>query len=222
MSNALVSPSVAYDPTDAEIQERFLALMPELNSRMQAIGKNVNRNDYEEVAAEALAMAWRNFRAKARRGQFLNAAQLSWYSWQWTRSGRRIAGGSATDVLDEQCQRRGRAKIISISALMQPRRKMSCDAPPMPDRLKRDFERAIEGRHKESPLQRTATRIDWRALSEKLSPRLRTLLKRLSRGDRPGQIAVSFGVSPCRISQLITALQKEVVEFFGGDLVVNP
>ena len=218
MSNAVVSPSVAYDPTDAEIQERFLALMPELNSRMQAIGKNVNRRDYEEVAAEALAMCWRNFRAKARRGTWLNATQLAWYSWAWVQSGRRIAGGSATDVHDEQCQRRGRAKLISISTLMQPRRKMRCDVTPMPDRLQKDFERAIEGRHKEGPFQRAATRIDWKALSERLSPKLRTLLKRLSRGDRPGQIAVSFGVSPCRVSQLISALQLEVVEFFGGEL----
>ena len=218
MSTAVVSPSVAYDPTDAEIQEKFLALLPELNCRVKAIGKNVNRHDYEEVAAEAMAMAWRNFRAKARRGTWLNATQLAWYSWAWVRSARRIAGGSATDVHDEQCQRRGRAKIISISTLMQPRRKMRGDVTPMPDRLQKDFERAIEGRHKESPLQRAATRIDWRALSKTLSPRLRTLLKRLSRGDRPGQIAVSFGVSPCRISQLISELQRAVVEFFGGEL----
>jgi DNA-binding CsgD family transcriptional regulator len=220
MTTAVVSPVPAYDPTDAEIQERFLALMPELNSRMQAIGKNVCRKDAEEFAAEALAMCWRNFRAKARRGTWLNATQLAWYSWAWVQSGRRIAGGSATDVHDEQCQRRGRSKIISISTLMQPRRKMRCDVTPMPDRLQKDFERAVSGRHKESPLQRAATRIDWRALSEKLSPRLRTLLKRLSRGDRPGEIAVSFGVSPGRISQMITALKEEVVKFFGGDLAV--
>jgi DNA-binding CsgD family transcriptional regulator len=221
MSIALVSSAIGYDPTDAEIQERFLLMMPELNSRMQAIGKNVCRKDAEEVACEALAMCWRNFRAKARRGQFLNASQLAWYSWAWVRSARRIAGGSATDIFDEQCQRKGRSKIISISTLLQPRRSMRCNTTPMPDRLQKDFERAISGRHKESPFQRAATRIDWNALSERLSPRLRTLLKRLSRGDRKGEIAVSFGVSPCRISQLIAALQREVVEFFGGDLAVR-
>ena len=220
MINAMKVQSVTPPLTDADFTAAFEKLIPELQSRITACAKHTS--DPEEVAAELWAHCWANFKQKASRGELLTPSWLMWFAWKAVEAGRTCAGSeSVTDVTSVLCHRRGRSRLVSICALSNtagPRqRRDNADQ----ERLARDFNRTISGSYRESPFARAATRIDWAALSRGLSPRLRNLLHRLSRGERPSDVAEALGLSRGRVSQLVGDLKREVVKFFGADLPVQ-
>ena len=209
-------PIAAPVPTAAVIEAKFLDVYPELESRARRIARSFRRAIRDDIQAEVIASAWLNFVQAAKTGRWLNGLQLGWAAWQFVRAHRSVAGSSSTDVMAQQTQQRGRATVHSIASFLRPNPDDS--KKPDADRLQRDFDIAIGGRWRESPADRCATKLDWEALGSELQPRLKEVLHGYSRGDRPGEIAKNFNVSPCRVTQLTERLRTEVLEFFGQDL----
>ena len=208
--------SAQSNPHAVEIEAAFLRLLPELSSRANAIGRNVNRNESEELAAEVLAMAWQNYQQAAKGGRWLTASQLAWYAWAYVRDGRALAGSSGTDALATRTKINGRSNVYSFTSFDS-----QCNRPrrESPTRLERDFVLATTSQERDGPALLTATKLDWMAFARTLTPRMRRLLYRLVRGDPKTLIAHRLGVSKCRVTQLIGDLQGLAGEFFGPDLL---
>jgi len=77
-------------------------------------------------------------------------------------------------------------------------------------------EHLIDNRRTPVPDQ-VAFRIDFPAWLNTLSARDRRITNELATGERPGDVAREFGVSPGRVSQLRRELQRSWEEFIGDD-----
>ncbi|GMV83105.1 MAG: hypothetical protein AMXMBFR7_42890 [Planctomycetota bacterium] len=208
-------------PSDAEIATQFEALLPELNSRAERIGRAVARNsvDQEEAAAEVIAHAWLNYRSAARRGTWLLASQLAWVAWHCVRSGCLATGGSSvTDVMDPRAQRRGRARMASLPNYQRSSRgkRSRCRTATADSRR---LSAALTSGERESPAERVRVRLDWNAFAERLSPRHRTILTGLAEGREQRELAAALRVSPGRITQNKAELGALVLEAFGADIL---
>ncbi|GMV83972.1 MAG: hypothetical protein AMXMBFR7_51560 [Planctomycetota bacterium] len=209
-------------PSDAEIAAQFEALLPELNSRAERIGRAVARNsvDQEEAAAEVIAHAWLNFRSAARRGTWLLASQLAWVAWHTARSGRLAAGGSSvTDAMDPCAHRMGRAKVISLHRLLgasrrRPKLEFQQSEMARPDRVGRSLTTAEH----DSPAERARVHLDWSAFAAQLSLRHQAILCGLAEGWEQREMAAALGVSPGRITQQKADLAALVTEQFGAEV----
>ena len=213
-----IVPTPFATPSDEEIERRFLDVYAEIQSRAKRIARSFRRRDQEDVEAEVVAAAWINFQQAARAGRWLNGTQLGWASWNFVRSRRSAAGGNTvTDVMSPMAQLRGRAKVLSFGSFERPH--IEREHAVVDDRrLRKDYERAITGRWRETPLQRAQVRVDWVAFSKSLRPNLRTILYGLSRGDQKTEIANRLSLSNGRISQLVNELQVAVWWFFAGNI----
>lgn len=196
--------------SDAEIALSFERILPELTSRIAACAAHAP--DPEEAAAEMAAHAWRNYRQAARSGRELAPGLLAWAAYSWVKGGRSMTGDSCRDVHAVQCQRRGRARVIHLSALLKRRRREDYRA--VSDE---QFTRCIAYEHRD-PAKEAAARLDWQALYRTLSRRLQRVLHGLAVGDRTSALAQRLRVSQGRASQLKTELGGRVLEFFGPAL----
>jgi hypothetical protein len=77
---------------------------------------------------------------------------------------------------------------------------------------------ALTTNEHQRPDRRAAVRLDWAALARRLDARLRKMLHWLAIGERKVVIAKRLHVSPCRITQLLAMLAREIAAFFGEDL----
>ncbi|GMV83852.1 MAG: hypothetical protein AMXMBFR7_50360 [Planctomycetota bacterium] len=214
---AVVSQTV---PSEAEIAARFEALIPELTSRAERIGRAVALHlvDQEEAAAEVVAHAWQNFRSAARRRKWLLASQLAWVAWHAARTGRLAVGGSSiTDVLDPRAHRMGRAKVVSLHRLSYVSRRPRLGLHPTELARPGRVGRSLTTSENDSPAERVRVRLDWSAFAGQLLTRHRAILAGLVEGWEQRELAAVLGVSPGRITQNKAELAARVLEHFGAD-----
>jgi len=69
------------------------------------------------------------------------------------------------------------------------------------DRLKGWRELVVED-HRSGPAETAATRLDFESWLSRLSPRRRRIAESLAQGNLPMDVAVEFGMSRGRVSQL--------------------
>ena len=208
----MISPAVQQPETvvsDAEIEATFLEILPELQSRIDGCASK--SPDSEEIGAEMMAHAWRNYQQAARNGTLLHPGLLVWVAWNAVRSGRRLCGSSCVDVHAAQCQRRKRSFVIHISSLVAPQQKGDVHA-----RVRASFSECISQGYRD-PADEAAAKIDWEALRDGLSNRLQRVLDGFAIGDRKGELARRLKLSPGRITQLKDELGIRVMEFFWND-----
>ena len=86
-------------PSDEEIRNRFIELLPEVSSRLSRRFAGQGMELREEHVAEGIAMAWQNFRNASRKGKDLTAGNLSWAAAKAVLSGRRLGGSCSVDAL---------------------------------------------------------------------------------------------------------------------------
>ena len=197
-------------PSHQEIEARFHALLPELRSRALAIAA-ASRGDPDEVLAEVIGFAWYDHRQSALKGRWLTGSQLAWYGRLRVREGHSLGSRrSKSDILSLACQRKGRAKIVSLSTMDERRADDPC---------RQQFDRLI-GENQPSIPAEVAARIDWSSLRHQLPGRLRRILDGLIAGEGTGQIARSLGVSAARVCQQKDQLRAAVAGFFGNALPV--
>ena len=72
----------------SEIEQRFDAVYPELDSRANRMGRRYR--DPEEAAAEARAFMWSDFVNAARKGRWLRPGDMAFYAAKRLRAGRAL------------------------------------------------------------------------------------------------------------------------------------
>lgn len=203
------SPAVRTEavPSQAEIERRFLPLLPELRTRALEIAA-ASRTDPDETLAEVMGFAWYDYQQSALKGRWLAAEQMAWYGRLRVREGHSLGSRrSKCDALSTACRRRGRSNVIHLSRL----------AEGIPDPIQKRFDQAITTGQR-NPADEAAVRIDWNALRNILTGRLRRILDGLIAGEGTGQLAKALGISAARVCQLKTELAAAVAGFFASTL----
>ena len=189
-----------------DLHERFLKQLPRIEAHAKFAFRHVGcPHAREDLEAETVALAWREFLQLVERGRNPEAfvTTLALRCAQAARSGRRVAGGYRKR---EAMPQRGVTRRTPIRI-------------PLGDAEYLELRYLTEALHEDTqtPVPRlVAFRIDflaWRAL---LSERKRTMLDALAAGGQTCEVAEAFGVCPARVSQMRRELAAGWREFRAG------
>jgi hypothetical protein len=198
-------PAKADGPPDlAEIQKRFLALVPAVLSSARRLFRALPCPQLrDDLAAEAVAIAWRWYRALAERRRDpdrfgLRLARLAALA---VSSGRRLCGGQGVhEPFSIACRRRHGVRVSSIGDV-------HADA---------SLAAALaDGRHSPVPEQ-AAFRVDFPAWKSGLPVATQAVLAQLALGHRTRDVAASCGRSPARVAQIRRELRDSYLRFLSG------
>jgi hypothetical protein len=130
-------------------------------------------------------------------------------------SGRRLSGQErARDVLSPLAQRRHGFRVEPLPTSPRvphealhgsPRRQRNQDA----------FEERLQDNTQTPVPEQAAFRLDFRAWRVMLSPRQRRLVRAMIRGERTGELARRFKVTPARVSQLRAEFRRSWLHYCG-------
>ena len=111
-------------------------------------------------------------------------------------------------------ERLHRVNVVSLSRLSEARR----DLAPNDTAVDRIVSALSTNEH-EQPDVRAQVRLDWGALARQLPERLRKILRWLAIGASKTWIARRLKITNGRASQLLDKLGREVLSFFGPELL---
>ena len=195
-------------PSSEEIENRFNAIWPELQSRAAAMSRRYAPEN-EEAESEALASMAANFVTAARRGRWLPATMLAYYAATRLRVGRSLVGNAVNDPLGALCRIRNKSKALMFSQLLA-RKRGRHESPEMSKRLVE----ALTSDVRENPAERCATKLDWQTFVATQPERIQRVLAGLAEGFSRKEMAKLIGVSQCRITQLMDRVRLSLTEFF--------
>ena len=187
------------EQTFASANERFLALLPELQSRARALSRRYPKRMRCAAADDALCAMYLNHAQAFHRGEHLSAANLGFYAGLHLRH--------RSDVTRRFHQHRsGRDHHIETTE--------RGDHVP-------ELGRILTAESMRDPAYQTQVAMDWDRFADQQDRRHRRILTGIARGDRKGQIAASISVSNGRLSQILCSLARDINAFFEGDLPLN-
>ena len=179
-------PLAAADPHAA-----FLAELPRFAAHARFAARHITcPHRRAEFQAEVLALAWRQFARRHRRGKDPGAfvTTLALRCSQAVRAGRRLVrADGARDALSPVARvRHG----FAVERLPHPR----CGVPHLAEALADDTRTPVP--------EQAAFRLDYPRWRAGFRPRTRAVLDALAVGGRTGEVARRFGISQGRVSQL--------------------
>ena len=183
----------------------FLTLIPIVTRHARIVFRHRPAAEREEAVAEAVAAAFESYLALKARGQdpvrdFPSV--MATFAVLHVKTGRHVGGHqSTTDVLSPQAQARHHFQVASLSR----------DTPPSdwqrdglrPNRhVTNVYEERLQDNRQTPVPDQVAFRMDWPAFLQTLSERDRRMALALAE-DRPAsEVAVRFGLSRARVTQL--------------------
>lgn len=194
------------DPDLANLHAGFLLLLPRLEAHARAYFRHVRcPQKKDDLAAEAVAIAWSWYRRLVRRGKDPHAFAATFIhrALCQARSHRRLCGQQkAKDVLSPLAQSRHAFHT-------QPLPEYDTAGP---GKL---VLAALADNTTTPPDEQAAFRIDFSAWLASLTARRRRVALDLLSGERPGDVAVKRSLSPGRVSQLRRELLHDWRQYCG-------
>lgn len=183
---------VASTLCNAELHSRFLAILPRIENHARIYFRHLKCPvKKEEAVAEAVALAWKWFVRLVRRGKDVSGfvSTLAAFAAKAVRSGRRVCGmEKGKDVLSPRAQMR---HGFTVSKLPD---HSTLETNPLNEALQ-------DNRRSPVPDQ-VAFRLDFPRWLRSYSPRDRHIILAMTMNERTSELAVRFGLTPGRISQL--------------------
>ena len=211
-TNAVVQ--VAIPPSPHEIEVRFESLYPEIESRARRMSRRFR--DPEECQAESVAFMWLDFANAARDGKWLAPSRLAHYAALRLRSGRKLTDNSFRDAMSSQSQVRRHFCVLPFPARHpKPRR---ANEVPAADQ----FIEAIPVTRREDTLDRIATKLDMQVFLSRQPQRVVKILALLVEGYRRIDAARVVGLSPGRVSQVLDAVERDLLDFLDAGIRQRP
>jgi hypothetical protein len=190
----------------ASWQAGFLSVLPAIQTHATIKFRRLRAERREEAIQEAIAAACVSYQLLAVQGRLhvAHASTLADYAVKHVRSGRHIGGAqdAAKDVLSPAAALRHGVRAIRFSQRgsggMQGWRRV-----------------VVEGRGRVSIADLAAFRVDFARFLKTLGRRDQRVIDCFVRGDRTGEVAAIFGLTPGRISQLRTRFERQWRNFQG-------
>jgi hypothetical protein len=198
-------------PIAEALHRRFLEIVPAIERHGHVYFRHLRCwHRFQEVLAEMTALCWKWFVRLVEQGR--DAADfpttLATYAARAVRSGRRLCGQErARDVLSSRAQQ---LKHFAVQSL--PDQDSGSDD-------NRTIE-ALRDNTKSPPDEQAAFRIDFPDWLARLGDRNRRIAQDMAMGERTTDLAVRYGTSQARISQLRTAFRDDWRRFTGEGAVV--
>ena len=187
-------PGVRADtPNAAELHRRFLEIVPAIERHGLVYFRHLRCwHRLREALAEMVALAWKWFLRLVQKGKDAAAfpATIAAFAARAVRSGRRLCGQEkARDVMSSRAQQR---KHFAVQ--------------PWPDQDSGGDDNgaleALRDNTKSPPDEQAAFRIDFPAWLARLGDRNGRIAWDMALGERTQELAVRYGTSQARISQL--------------------
>ena len=198
-------PTTSAEALHRQFVDRILPVV-ELHARIRL--RYVSGQDYDDAVQEAQAVAWQLFIQAIAGGKDPTGfpTYIAAFAVRRVRSERLLAGPNTRDVLSPVTQQRNGFEVHSLDD-------ESCD-----EATGWKAAASVDTRRWPVP-DVVAFRVDFERWLNGLSHRVRSITERLTVGDRTGEVARQFRVSPSRISQLRKELQQSWDEFQGESAV---
>ena len=172
----------------------------ELNASMQF--RHLKGQDRDDAIQESMAVAWQLFIQAIELGKSPAnfPTYIAAYAVKRVRSGRLLAGKNSRDVLAPATQQRNGFEVHSLD-----------DESCTPDA---GWKAAVAQDTKNfTPADAVAFRLDFDRWMKSLKQRDREIGERLAVGDRPGQVARKFKLSPSGVSKTRRRMQRRWEQF---------
>jgi hypothetical protein len=189
----------------------FLSLLPRIELHGKVYFRDVGSAELqEELIAEMVALCWKWFLCLLKQGKDPHAfpSAICTYAARAVHSGRRLCGQEpAREVLSPLAQARHGFVVASI---------------PDGSALAGDvFAEALRDNTQTPVPEQVSFRLDFPAWRATWSERDRRVIDDLIRGERTGDLARKYGLSPARISQLRREFFEDWCRFCAGPPDVN-
>jgi len=188
---------------DATVQQRFEQMLPRIRRQAAIAFSDYAPEARDDLVAEVVANAYCAFVRLAARGKtdLGYAVPLTMFAIRQVKDGRRV--GSKHSICDVMSPYAKRQKGFTV----QPLDRSNDTGETWQDIV-------VEDRHAGPDVVAT-TRIDFGEWLRSLPQKTRRIATRLAVGDRAGDVARRFGVSPSRISHIRRELSRSWAEFQG-------
>jgi hypothetical protein len=190
-------------PTLAQLQARFLAVMPRIETHARFYFRHLKcPHQREEALAECLALAWSWFVRLVQRGKNPEAfiSVLADFAARAVSSGRCLCGHQkAKEVLSPVAQRRHGFTVQRLHLYAYP-----------PHGL---WEQAIHDNTQTPVIDQVVFRVDFSAWLQTQTKRDRRLIERLLVGERTGAVAQAYRLSAGRVAQLRRQFHADWLRF---------
>jgi hypothetical protein len=190
-------------PGAEQLHAAFLLILPRIETHARIWSRHlVCPGLKEDFVSEAVALAWKSFVRLAERGRDATqfASALASVVVRAVRSGRRLCGQERSrDVMSPAAQR---MQGFRVEELMPPAIHERPRSEPFGQRLHDAFEERLRDNTQTPVVEQVVFRCDFPAWLGTLSARNRRVVDDLMAGERTGDVAQKFGLSPGRVSQL--------------------
>lgn len=169
-------------------QYSFEELLPQIQCRLRFAFRGLSAEAKDEAVQEATCHACRAYAslAEQRRTQVATAASLARFAVAQFRAGRRFGHRlNINDVSSEYCQQRRCLKVFRLN-----------------NSAKASWSEALVEDRTVTPADLAASRIDYPAFLGRLGQRDRRIAEVLATGETTRRVAMLFGLSVGRVSQL--------------------
>jgi hypothetical protein len=182
-------------PTIEDVQDEFVAFLPELSTRLSFRFRRLHPEAKEDAVAEGIGSAWQVFLSARMSGKMVTVSNLSFYSGKMVYAGRRVAGTSNVDALAEGAEaRKHMLEHVSLDSL---------------GNVSSAFCTTFGDRRWRWPvLDYVAPSMDWEAFEGRCSDRDQKIIRMRRAGWRQTEIASKLGISPPAVNQRLSALES--------------
>jgi hypothetical protein len=190
-------------PTLAQLQARFLAVMPRIETHARIYFRHLRcPHQREEALAECLALAWWWYVRLVRRGKTPEAfiTVLADFAARAVSSGRRLCGQeTVNEVLSLRAQRRHGFTVQRLHPQGTP--------------LGNPWDEAVQDNTQTPVPAQVVFRVEFPAWLQTRTKRDRRIIDWLLRGEQTGVVAQAFDLSPGRVAQLRRQFQADWLRF---------
>lgn len=146
-----------------------------------------------------------------RKGKRVTAGNVSFYTLQHLKSGRRTVGYSGVDVLASGTQLNGRSTVSSIHEEV-PMSSETDETVPVSELMSRD---------EEDPCTKATRKLDWQQFYRTQDRSGRQLLNCMAEGQSPREIAGQLKLTQPAVRQRTDQLRTAVKSFFGEAVIAE-
>ena len=202
----MIAPIKTDSTTSAEAMHRQFVdcILPAVQHHASVQFRHLKGQNRDDAIQETMAVAWQFFVQAIDAGKDPTSFPhcLADLAVRRVRSGRRFAGHNSRDVMSQRAQMRHGFEVHSLDD-------ESCDA-------STGWKAAVteDSRHS-SPADTVCFRLDFDCWLGRLRQRDRRIAESLAVGNRTGEVACAFNVTPSGISHLRNRLRQSWEEFEG-------
>jgi hypothetical protein len=188
-------------------------IVPRLRSAIPRSVNCVGAEDHAELIQDATCMAARMIDRVEGQGKLgtITASNISYYTIQHCKSGRRANGTSSVDIMGSSTQLNGTSRLHSLNEVVA-EDEAGCEIFELQDVLSNDHE---------DPGMVAARKLDWDRFLDQLSHVEQLVIEFLSAGKTLRDVARQVGLSDSAMQGYRRKIGAKVLEFFGIDVLVD-